>query len=59
MDQPVERMEDLPQDAAAAGEGVNFWRQHLLNLPDGRRILIYNSGPYGFERLFMKEALRP
>ncbi len=33
--EPIEWLESLPADAAQAGEGCNFWRQHLLALPDG------------------------
>ena len=51
---PIEWIEDIPAQARAAGEGVNLWRQHLLALPDGRLALLYNSGPYGREQLYMK-----
>ena len=55
-DQPIEWIEQIPQDAIAKGEGVNLWRQHLLVLPDGRVGLFYNSGPYGREQLYAKWA---
>lgn len=54
---PIERVEDIPADAAAAGEHTNLWRHHLLALPDGRRLLFYNAGPYAEERLFGKLLL--
>jgi len=55
-DEPIERIEDVPDAARQAGEGTNFWRQHLLVLPDGRMLLYYNSGPYGSEQMFAKQA---
>lgn len=53
-EQPIEWLADMPPEAIAAGEGVNLWRQHLLALPDGRLALLYNSGPYGREQMYMK-----
>ena len=53
---PIERIEDIPPQAAALGEGTNLWRQHILALPDGNMALYYNSGFYGKEQLFMKIA---
>jgi hypothetical protein len=55
-ERPLERVEDLPREAQEWGEGVNLWRQHLLSLPGGRRLLLYNSGSYGYERLFAQET---
>jgi hypothetical protein len=52
--QPIERIEDIPAQAKALGEGTNLWRQHILALPDGRLALFYNSGFYGTEQLYMK-----
>lgn len=54
--QPIEWIEDIPREAIDAGEGTNLWRQHILVLPDGRRQLYYNSGYYGREQMYMKEA---
>jgi hypothetical protein len=53
---PIERIEDIPPQAAALGEGTNLWRQHILALPDGNMALYCNSGFYGKEQLFMKIA---
>ena len=53
---PIEWIAAIPPAARAAGEGVNFWRHHLLQLPDGRLGLFYNSGPYGQEQLYAKWA---
>lgn len=57
--EPIEWIDALPLEATAAGEGVNLWRQHLLTLSDGRLALIYNSGPYGQEQLYMKISADP
>ena len=54
--EPVEWVAEMPPEALAGGEGANLWRQHLLCLPSGRRVLFYNSGPYGREQLFAKEG---
>ncbi len=51
-DEPIVRADAVPADAAADGEGVNFWRHHLAVLDGSRALLLYNSGPYGEERLF-------
>jgi hypothetical protein len=58
MPEPIERIEDIPPQAAALGEGFNLWRQHILVLPEGSMALFYNSGFYGREQLFMKIAGR-
>jgi hypothetical protein len=55
-DQPLEWIEDLPEQALQGGEGVNFWRQHLLGLPGGGLELFYNSGAYGREQIYLKSA---
>ncbi|MDB5078225.1 MAG: hypothetical protein JWP00_149 [Chloroflexi bacterium] len=52
--QPVEWIDMMPQEAIDAGEGVNFWRQYILLLPDGKAALFYNSGSYGKEQMYMK-----
>jgi hypothetical protein len=54
--QPLERIEDLSAGALASGEGVNLWRQHLLQLPGGIWQLYYNSGSYGREQIYLKES---
>jgi hypothetical protein len=58
-DHALEGVEDVPRQALDWGEGVNLWRHHVLSLPQGRRLLFYNSGPYGYERLYVKESRRP
>jgi len=60
MPQPMERIEDIPAEALANGEGTNLWRHHALILPDGRVAVYYNSGYYGKEQLYLKlSADRP
>ena len=54
--QPIEWTNVIPADAIATGEGVNFWRQHILVLPGDRLALFYNSGPYGREQMYLKVA---
>jgi hypothetical protein len=56
MPHPIEWIINIPPQAAALGEGVNLWRQHVLGLPGGGMALFYNSGFYGKEQLFMKVA---
>jgi hypothetical protein len=51
---PIEWIEEIPAQAVASGEGTNFWRQHILALPQGRLALFYNSGSYGREQIYMK-----
>ena len=51
--QPIEWIEDVPTED---GEGTNLWRQHILLLPNNRVALFYNSGFYGKEQLYSKEA---
>lgn len=53
---PIEWTADVPADAQAAGEIVNFWRHHALALEDGRIALFYNAGDYFHEKLFLKTA---
>ena len=53
-EEPIEWIESIPASARAAGEGVNLWRHHLLELDDGRAALFYNSGDYFREKLFLK-----
>lgn len=55
--EPIERIENIPAEAQAGGESTNLWRHHLLLLPqEGRAIIYYNSGYYGQEQLYAKEA---
>jgi len=54
---PLEPLSTLPSAAIDAGEGVNFWRHHLLLTPTVERIF-YNSGPYGKEQLYSKQRPR-
>jgi len=51
---PIEWIEDVPEEVIRSGEGVNFWRQHILCMPDGHLALFYNSGAYGKEQLYLK-----
>jgi hypothetical protein len=57
LDQPIERLNDLPRQALEWGECCNLWRHHLLAIPGQKPLLLYNSGVYGKERLYAKEAL--
>jgi hypothetical protein len=52
MEKPIERIDEIPAQAINAGEGVNLWRHHLVLMADHSMYLLYNSGPYGNERLF-------
>jgi len=58
-DPPIERIEDIPADACANGEGTNIWRHHGFVSPDGRLYLLYNSGAYGQEKMFLRAAHQP
>jgi len=58
LDEPMERIEAIPEDAIASGEGTNLWRHHALVLPQGRVALYYNSGSYGREQLYLKVGSR-
>ena len=53
---PIEWIDDIPEQAVAAGEGTNLWRHHILALPQGGLALFYNSGSYGREQIYMKLA---
>jgi hypothetical protein len=53
---PIEWIEDIPAEAQANGEGVNIWRHHGFVTPDGKLYLLYNSGCYGQEQLFLRVA---
>lgn len=52
-DQPFEWIDDIPDSALEAGEGVNLWRHHLL-VTDHATRLLYNSGFYGQEQMYSK-----
>ena len=53
---PLEYIEEIPEEAKKNGENVNMWRHHMLVLPEGKAVLLYNSGNYGTERMFGKIA---
>lgn len=55
-DQPIEWIDDIPQDARDMGEGTSFWKHQMLVQPDGTLYLYYHTGSYGEERLFGKRA---
>ena len=55
-DEPLEWINDIPEDARANGEGTSFWKHHILIQPDGTLYLYYHSGSYGQERLFGKKS---
>ncbi len=56
LEQPIEWIHDIPEEAQRQGEGVNMWRHHILVQPDGTLNLYYNSGAYGQERLYGKRT---
>ncbi len=51
---PIEWIEDVPEQAVASGEGTNLWRHHILALPQGGLALFYNSGSYGQEQIYLR-----
>lgn len=55
--EPIEWIDDIPEHAIRSGEGVNLWRHHILVLPDGGIRLYYNTGSYGQEQMFGREAV--
>ena len=55
--EPIEWIEDVPEEARQTGEGVNFWRHHAVIGADGSMYLFYNTGPYGHERMFGRRAV--
>lgn len=57
-DQPIEWIDDIPEDARSEGEQENLWRQHLLLRPGEAPVLYYNSGPYGREQIYAKVAIQ-
>lgn len=54
-DRPIVAIGAIGPAAAADGEGVNFWRHHLLVAPGGTAVY-YNSGSYGQEQLYGRVA---
>lgn len=57
-EEPIEWIDQVPEQAQAAGEEHNFWRQHALVTPS-RTYLFYNSGFYGNEQMYAKEIQLP
>jgi len=55
-DLPIETLDEIPLEARQNGEGVNLWRHHGLVTREGQMYLLYNTGPYGQERLFARHA---
>jgi hypothetical protein len=51
---PIELPAQLSAAAKQAGEADNFWRHHLLMLPDERTRIFYNSGAYGCEQIYAR-----
>jgi len=47
---------DLTEEQIAAGLNVNFWRHHLLETPEGRKRIFFNSGDYGHEQMYSMVA---
>lgn len=54
--QPIEKIDDIPAAAQKNGEGVNIWRHHGFIVPSGEMYLLYNTGPYGQECLFVRRT---
>lgn len=54
--QPMEWIDQFPEEARQNGEGGNMWKHQVLVQPDGTLYLYYHSGYYGEERLFGKRA---
>jgi hypothetical protein len=54
--EPIEYIENIPEEAQQWGERTNLWRQHLWIQPNGDLVLVYNSGPFGNEQLFSKHV---
>jgi len=52
MEEPIEWINDIPEQALKAGEGVNLWRHHIVIVPDHSMYLLYNTGSYSNERMF-------
>jgi hypothetical protein len=52
MENAIEWINDIPQPAIQAGEGVNLWCPHIVLQPDRLIFLLYNTGSYGNERMF-------
>ncbi len=56
-EEPFEWIENIPESALKAGEGVNLWRHHMVIKQDGSMFVCYNTGNYGQEQMFMKKAV--
>jgi len=56
-EQPIEWIDDIPEEYQREGEGVNLWRHHVVLDPEGRMYLFYNTGPYGRERMFGRRSV--
>jgi len=54
--EPIERVEAIPLQARAWGEGEQLGRTNMLVLPGGGLRLFYQSGPKGNEQIFLKRA---
>lgn len=54
LEDPIEYEEAIPPEARENGERVNMWRHHMLFLPEGKVVCLYNSGNYGNEQMFGK-----
>jgi len=54
-EEPIERIEDIPDTAVKGGEGTNLWRQYIF-LDGDTATLYYNSGFYGQEQLYSKSV---
>lgn len=56
-EQPLEWIENIPQDAKDKGEGVNLWRHHMLIVDKDNVYIYYNTGNYGQEQMFAKKMI--
>ena len=56
MPDPIEWIEEIPEEARRTGESTNLWRQHIVALDGGGGALFYNSGYYGQEQLYLKST---
>ncbi|MCC7145313.1 MAG: hypothetical protein IT443_02585 [Phycisphaeraceae bacterium] len=56
LDEPIERIASIPPAALQVGEGTNLWRHHALLTPDGKMTIFYNTGSYGREQMFARQA---
>lgn len=56
-DEPIVRLEDIPEKARKWGENTNLWRHHMLVHSPQHKYLYYNAGSYGQERMFVRRAV--